>query len=148
LIEPLKQLPKPIYSRRWHRFVFIPTTGEKFIHAVEINDLYAGSPLEDRLWAELKSLEIPAERQELIKANNRYYFLDFAVYCAKGKLDIETDDDKWHHSPQIAPKDNLRNNDLVTSGWQILRFTFYHLQDGPESPCLLLKKSNVILVKG
>jgi very-short-patch-repair endonuclease len=136
LIEPLKQLPKPIYSRRWRRIVFIPTTWEKFINAIEINDLYQGSPLEDRLWAELKRLTIPADRQELIRANKRNYFLDFAVYCAKGKLNIETDGDKWHHTPQIAPKDNLRNNDLVTSGWHILRFTTDQICDQMAEYCV------------
>lgn len=136
LIEPLKQLSKPIYSRRWRRIVFIPTTWEKFIHAVEINDLYEGSQLEDRLWAEFKRLAIPAERQELIKVNQRNYFLDFAIYCARGKLDIETDGDKWHHTPQIAPRDNLRNNDLVTSGWQILRFTTTQICDQMSEYCV------------
>jgi hypothetical protein len=103
LIEPLQKLSKPIYSRRWRRIVFISTTWEKFINAVEINDLYHGSVLEDKLWAELKRLEIPAERQELTKIKKRNYFLDFAIYCSKGKINIETDGDKWHHSPQMSP---------------------------------------------
>jgi very-short-patch-repair endonuclease len=123
LLSPLKKLTNPIYSRHWRRIVFIPTTFEKFNNALEINDLYDGSPLEDKLWAALKILNIPAERQEFIRANNKNYSLDFAVYCEKGKLNIETDGDRWHHSPQIAPQDNLRNNNLVTYGWQILRFT-------------------------
>jgi very-short-patch-repair endonuclease len=122
-LGPLQKLPNPIYSRRWRRIVFIPTTWRKFKQAVEINDLYSGSTLEDKLWAELKRLQIHAERQELVSINNRNYFLDFAIYCVKGKLDIETDGDKWHHNPKKAALDNYRDNDLVSEGWSILRFT-------------------------
>lgn len=136
LIEPLKKLSKPIYSRRWRRIVFIPTTWEKFKVAMEINDLYEGSPLEDKLWAALKMLDIPAERQEYIKVRNKNYFLDFAIYCEKGKLNIETDGDKWHHTPEKAPQDNLRNNDLVTSGWQVLRFTGNQIHDQMSKYCI------------
>lgn len=136
LIEPLKKLSKPIYSRRWRRIIFIPTTWEKFNKAMEINDLYEGSPLEDRLWAALKRQDIPAERQEFIKVSEKNYFLDFAIYCEKGKLNIETDGDRWHHTPEIAPQDNIRNNDLVTSGWQILRFTSHQICDQMSEYCV------------
>lgn len=92
-IEPLRRLPQLILSRRWRRIVFIPTTWDKFISAVEINDLYDESPLEDRLWAELKRPEIAAERQFYIKAKDRHYALDFAIFCDEGKIDVETDGD-------------------------------------------------------
>jgi hypothetical protein len=49
MLSPLRELPHPIFSRRWRRIVFIPTTWAKFIRAAEINDLYDESPLEDRL---------------------------------------------------------------------------------------------------
>ena len=54
VISPLQRLYRPILSRRWRRIVFIPTTWAKFTRAVEINDLFDESPLEDRLWAGLK----------------------------------------------------------------------------------------------
>ncbi len=92
----LQQLPKPILSRRRRRIIFIPTTWQKFVNAAEINDLYDDSPLEDRLWAELKRLEISVQRQEFIRINKTDYALDFAVYCKSGNLDIETDGDMWH----------------------------------------------------
>ena len=52
----LQHWTPPILSRRLRRIVFIPTTMEKFQSAVEINDLYDESPLEDKLWAALKRL--------------------------------------------------------------------------------------------
>lgn len=135
-IEPLQQLPKPILSRRWRRIVFIQSTWEKFIKAVEINDLFSGSKLEDKLWAEFKRLGIEIERQELVQIENRFYFLDFAAYCMKGKLDIETDGDQWHHNPSSASHDNLRNNALSSEGWQIIRFTSTQINEQLESYCI------------
>jgi hypothetical protein len=52
--KKVETLPKPILSRRWRRIVFIQTTHKKFINAVEVNDLFDGSRLEDKLWAEFK----------------------------------------------------------------------------------------------
>ena len=111
MLAPLKRLPKPIYSRRWRYIVFIPTTLDKFIQAVEINDLYDESPLEDRLWAEFKRLKIGAERQEFVLIRKNFYTLDFAIYCALGKIDVETDGDTWHSDPEHSKLDNLRDND-------------------------------------
>lgn len=134
--EPLKELSKPIYSRRWRRIIFIPTTKQKLMNASEINDLYDGSSLEDKLWAELKRLKIQAERQEYVEADGENYFLDFAIYCDKGKIDIETDGDKWHHNPEVAPKDNIRNNALESEGWGVLRFTKHQVNEKMASYCI------------
>jgi hypothetical protein len=65
-VKSVKPLPKPIYSRRFRRIIFIPTTWEKFVNASEINDLFDESSLEDKLWAEFKRYNIPAERQEFV----------------------------------------------------------------------------------
>ena len=42
--------------------MFIPTTWEKIMAADEVNDLYQISSLEERLWIELKRLQVWAER--------------------------------------------------------------------------------------
>jgi very-short-patch-repair endonuclease len=81
------------------------------------------------LWAELKRLQVWAERQELVQVNSRIYFLDFAIYCIKGNIDIETDGDLWHANPARAAKDNVRNNDLETNGWKVLRFNSQQIQE-------------------
>jgi very-short-patch-repair endonuclease len=134
--DKLLQLPQPIFSRRWRRIVFIQTTYDKFIKAVEINDLFDGSTLEDRLWAELKRNGISADRQEVIKVDQKYYFLDFAIYCKNGKIDIETDGDLYHHNLESAAKDNVRNNDLTYKGWNIVRFNSNQINEKMETYCL------------
>jgi very-short-patch-repair endonuclease len=136
ILGPLKRLPKSIVSRRWRRIIFIPTTWQKFVSAVEINDLYDESPLEDRLWAELKRLKISAERQFFIEVNNRFYALDFALFCALGDLDVETDGDTWHSDPARIPEDNRRDNDLETAGWSLLRFNGAQIRERIEEYCL------------
>jgi len=135
-LSPLKQLPEPIISRKWRRITFIPTTWGKFVRAMEINDLYDESPLEDRLWIELKKHEIPAERQEFITVMNQFYALDFAIYCQKYDINVETDGDSWHANPEKSEIDNLRDNRLVAAGWQVLRFTTRQIMEQTEDYCI------------
>ena len=136
ILGPLQQLDRPIHSRRRRRIIFIPTTWQKFMSGAEINDLYDESPLEDRLWAEFKRHDLSAERQEFITANGHDYALDFAFYCAAGRLDVETDGDTWHADPHRIPEDNLRDNDLETGGWKLLRFNTSQVNDQMTDYCL------------
>jgi len=136
MLEPLRQLPKPIYSLRHRRIIFIQTTWEKFSNATEINDLYAESSLEDQLWTTLKQRDIRPERQELVTIEDRNYFLDFAIYCASGKIDVETDGDEWHATPEKAELDNLRDYDLESAGWQSLRFTTRQINEQTVEYCV------------
>lgn len=136
VLGPLQTLPEPIFSRRWRRIVFIPTTLEKFYQATEINDLYDDSPLEDQLWAVFKRFGIQAERQEFLTIGTAHYALDFAVYCHKGQIDVETDGDTWHANPEKAKSDNLRDNALEAAGWHVLRFTTQQVRETAESYCI------------
>jgi len=142
-VKSVQTLPKPIYSRRYRRINFIPTTSEKFANASEINDLFDESSLEDKLWAEFKRYNIPAERQEYIVARKNNYALDFAVYCAKGNIDIETDGDFWHANPEKAAQDNLRDHDLNTEGWKILRFSEKQIREQAASYCVETVSENI-----
>ena len=143
ILEPLQVLSEPIISKRWRRIVFIPTTWRKFVHAAEINDLYHESPLEDRLWTEFKRLNTAAERQWFVSFKQQAYFLDFALYCTSGKMDVETDGDTWHADPQRIPMDNLRDNDLQTSGWKVLRFNGHQIREEMTAYCLPVVVDNI-----
>jgi very-short-patch-repair endonuclease len=141
--KKVEELPKPILSRRWRRIVFIQTTYKKFINAVEVNDLFDESHLEDRLWAEFKRNRVSAERQQVVKIDEKFYFLDFAIHCKKGKLDIETDGDRYHHNPEAAAKDNVRNNDLTSNGWNVIRFDSQQIHEKMEVYCLPTIMTNI-----
>ena len=136
MLSNLHRLPQPIVSRRWRRIIFIPTTWAKFQAAQEINDLFDDSPLEDKLWAEFQRLKIVAERQEWLRIHDRDYALDFAIYCAAGKLDVETDGDTWHALPERRQQDYMRDNDLETAGWSLLRFNTAQINEAMETYCL------------
>ena len=135
-LHGLERLKQPIRSTRWRRIVFIPTTWHKFTRAVEINDLFDESPLEDQLWTELKKLRILAERQWDMKVGEARYFLDFAVFCTNGHLDIETDGDSWHADLARIPKDNERDNALQAAGWHVLRFNGSQIRESTAEYCV------------
>ena len=118
----VRRLETPIISRRGRRIVFIETTRAKFDCARELNDLWHASPLEDTLWEVLKAERIEAERQVYEAVGGKHYFLDFALFCQNGRVDVECDGDTWHATPQQIPLDNARNNNLEKKGWAVLRF--------------------------
>ena len=119
----IKELPKPIPSLGWRRIVHIPTNCEKLFSAPEINDLYDTSPLEEAMYLEMKKREISTERQYYVKVNNRFYCLDFGIFCKKGDIDVECDGEKYHILPDALTRDRERNNQLTSFGWNVLRFS-------------------------
>ncbi len=141
--EGIRILPHPILSRQGRRIVFIQTTFEKFIKAKEVNDLIEGSALEDKLWAEFKRNRICADRQEIVKISNNFYFLDFSVYCKKGKINIETDGDGWHHNAMGSGKDNARTDDLTSNGWSVIRFNSEEINEKMETYCIPVIKTSI-----
>jgi very-short-patch-repair endonuclease len=107
-LHALERLPALIVSPHPRRNPFISTTWRKFSEAGQIHDLFDESPLEDRLWEEFKARRIPAERQWQVEVGNERYYLDFALLCNKGKVDVETDGTTWHKNR--TKEDNERNN--------------------------------------
>ena len=129
----IKELPKPIPSRKWRRIIHIPTTYQKLFTAEEINDLYDTSPLEERMHQEMKRRKIEAERQVYVRVGGQNYCLDFGIFCRKGNIDVECDGERYHTLPDALARDRQRNNQLASFGWRVLRFSgkeIYHvLQD-------------------
>lgn len=129
-IDDLQMRYNPIISYRPRRLVFIPTTQEKFENAEQINDLFDGSPLEDRLWNALRYINVLAERQWKIVVQNRNYYLDFAVFCRKGKLAVETDGYTTHYDTlNQIDYDTWRRNDIDIDGWRFLHYTRRQVKD-------------------
>lgn len=115
-LEQIKELPKPIPSKRWRRIVHIPTSREKLFTAEEINDLYDTSPLEEKMHREMKRRKIEAERQVYIKVGGEFFCLDFGIFCRKGNIDLECDGEKYHILPEALTRDRQRNNQLTSCG--------------------------------
>jgi len=129
-LKGLKMRYQPIISLRPRRIVFLPTTLEKFEQAEQINDLFDGSPLEDRLWKALKYIHVLAERQWKIVVQQKDYFLDFAIFCKGGKLAVETDGYTYHYDDRNQiDYDTWRRNDIEIDGWRFLHYTRRQVRD-------------------
>lgn len=129
-LKDLKMRYQPIISQRPRRIVFLPTTLEKFERAEQINDLFDGSPLEDRLWSALKYINVTAERQWKIVVQDKDYFLDFAIFCNNGKLAIETDGYTYHYDDRNQiDYDTWRRNDIELDSWRSLHYTTKQVKD-------------------
>src|SRR5512135_2321128 len=87
-LGPLIALPRPIVSRSGRRILFLWTTGDKFLRAVEINDLFGTSQADDALWDELKASRIGAERQIVVRDTRSRYRIDFWIPCVRGGLAV------------------------------------------------------------
>jgi very-short-patch-repair endonuclease len=132
----MERLPRPIPSRRLRRIVVFVTTLAKLETATEINDLFHASPLEDRVWNELKQGGVPAEREYFVPGDrNGMYALDFAIFGQQRNLDVECDGDLYHATPTQARYDNRRNNFLTSRGWSVLRFDTTHIRE--ELPAVM-----------
>lgn len=140
-LESIKELPKPIFSRNWRRVVHIPTSYEKLFNAEEINDLWDTSPLEEKMYLEMKKRKIETERQFYIKVGNQWYCLDFGIFCRKGNIDVECDGERYHTLPDALAKDRERNNQLTSHGWRVLRFSGRQINQNLQDCCKIIERT-------
>jgi len=88
-LGPLEQLPQPIISLRWRRVTFIHTTGDRFMDAREINDLFVdGGEYVDRLFVALKERGLQPERNYQVKEGPLEYVASLMVLCRNGRIPI------------------------------------------------------------
>lgn len=135
----LRQLKQPIISKKGRRIVFIPTTEQKFFSATEINYLFNESPIEDKFWKALVDHDIEAERQYFITAQGKNRFLDFAIFCKDRNINVECDGDQHHTKIKDVKYDKIRNNEISSLGWNILRFTTHQIESELEKSISLVK---------
>ncbi len=129
-LETLIKREQPIVSLIPRRLIFVPTTWEKFSTAEFINDIFDDSPLEDELWRILKRETIAAERQWEVKIRDRFYYLDFAIFCKNGQLAVEVDGDTFHRATkEQIDYDLKRNNQLEFAHWRPLHFSPRQIQE-------------------
>ncbi len=87
-LGPLIQLPRPIFSPRGRRLLFVWTTGERFSRAVVIDDLLGKSAADDLLWDALKTAGIRAERQIVVRDRGSRYRVDYWIPCERGGVGV------------------------------------------------------------
>ena len=143
----IKELPHPIPSRRLRRIVHIPTTLQKLFTAQEINDLYDTSPLEEKMYRAFKKRKINPGRQVYVYVGNQTYCLDFCIFCKKDDVDVECDGERYHSLPEAFTRDRVRNNQLTSFGWHVLRFSSTEVYRNLKN-CLNTVERTIHILKG
>ena len=146
-LDKIKELPHPIPSKRWRRIVHIPTSRQRLFTAEEINDLYDTSPLEEKMYRALKRRGINPERQLYVYLDSQTYCLDFCIFCQRANIDLECDGERYHNLPDAFWKDRLRNNQLASFGWYVLRFSSREIYHNRRD-CLTVVKRTIHTLKG
>jgi hypothetical protein len=87
-LGPLEHKIPPIVSARWRRVTFIVTSGDRFMEAIEINDLFESESPAGQLYVRLKELGIPVEREWWIDEEGIAYVVDLALPIDDGWLPV------------------------------------------------------------
>ncbi len=126
-VHNFEPLPKPILSRIPRRNPFITTTDERLFAARDYNDLFYGSPLEERLWSALRKEGVPAQRELMVSKTaarkKQHFYLDFALFCKDVNIAIECDGDSYHDTPEDIHYDKDRDVKIQNMRWVVYRFT-------------------------
>jgi len=87
-LGPLEHKLPPIVANRWRRVTFIVTSGDRFMNAVEINDLFERESPVGQLYVRLKELGIQVEREWWIDEEGTAYLVDLALPVEDGWLPV------------------------------------------------------------
>jgi very-short-patch-repair endonuclease len=126
-VAAFTELPKPVKSRIPRRNPFIVTSDERLFAANDYNDLFLGSPLEERLWSALRKEGIPAQRELMVSKTaarkKQHFYLDFALFCKDVNIAIECDGAAYHNSNEAVEYDKDRDVKVQNMRWVVYRFT-------------------------
>jgi very-short-patch-repair endonuclease len=143
-IEPLEKLKNPIFSKIARRWLFVSTTLFRILNAETINDVFNGSPLEEKMWTALLNHKIEAEREYAVTANKHdmtYFYLDFAIFCKDRNINVECNGFHYHGSKEAIRYDKNRNNVLESMGWSVLRFTTEEINSHLDKTIMIVKET-------
>jgi very-short-patch-repair endonuclease len=136
-LGPLVPLPRPVVSQRLRRVAFIVTRWALLERASEINDLFHGNELEERLWRVLKRAGIAAERRFEVREQRETYVLDLAVFCQQGKLGVV-----YQGEPSAGePGRWVQECALAGRGWAVLRFSLEEVEQNLEGCAQVVQRA-------
>lgn len=118
----IQTTPHIIRNKSRRRISFGFTTLAKLKKADRICQLFDIIPIEDIIRLALSRRGIKARHEHCLMQNGHCrYRLDFAIFCCRGKIDLECDNEKWHLTPARRNKDCRRDQFLRRWGWTVLR---------------------------
>lgn len=123
LLGPLIRLPRPILNTGGTRVCFGFTPLWRLYGAGELYSVFGIAPVENVMSSALAAANLPFLRERVVMGRGRLaYRLDFAVFCRRGKIDIECDGRRFHSGPRQHAWDARRDAWLKRRGWTVLRF--------------------------
>jgi len=120
-VGKIKKLSQPIKNIIPRRISFGFTTLSHLLKSKDILQLYNVTPTEPMVENGLKEAGIRAIPQCYVKGKKKRFFLDFAIFCQKGKVAIECDNKKVHSVPSQKKKDKIKDTFLRSYGWRVIR---------------------------
>ena len=122
-VAPAVKLRRPIRNTAPRRVTFGFTTLPRLLRSRNILQLYGVAPTEEIIGNALRQAGLRASRQQYVpdKANKHKYFLDFAVFCRRGKIAIECDNRRAHAGAKQKRKDAAKDSFLHRDGWTVVR---------------------------
>lgn len=132
-LGPLFRLPRAILNTSGTRVCFGYVPLSRLRRAAELLGVFNVVPVENLMCAALKAAGLPFRREHVVLRRGRVkYRLDFALFCKRGKLDIECDGCRFHSPPGQRAKDAARDNWLKRRGWTTLRFGEHEVLNGAK----------------
>jgi len=120
-VGKIEKLSQPIRNIIPRRISFGFTTLRHLLKSKDILQLYKVTPTEQMAEDGLKEAGIKAISQYYVSGKRKRYFLDFAVFCQRGKIAIECDNKKAHSILAQKKKDRIKNAFLKRHGWTVIR---------------------------
>ncbi len=118
----IMKLEEPIINNEKMRISFYYTTLKKIKESSTINQLFNIPAIEEIVKVMLDELNIDYKREYILRINKeKFYRLDFAIFINNRKIDIECDGEKWHSIKAQRQKDRVRDNDLISFDWEVIR---------------------------
>lgn len=116
-----KKLPRPIRNIVPRRVSFGFAALDHLLESKNILQLYNIAPTEGIVHRGLQRAGIKANPQFYVSAKGERFRLDFAVFCARGRIAIECDNQKAHSGRRAREKDKAKDTALRRAGWRVLR---------------------------
>jgi hypothetical protein len=123
-LGPPRELARPVRNAGGERVSCGYTTLRGLRSGPDIHALFGAPPLERLLRRALERSGLDFSPEYGVREGARCrYRLDFAVFCPRGKLDIECDGRKWHSHAAVRERDALRDSWLSERGWAVMRLS-------------------------
>ncbi len=136
-LSKLRRTQRIIHNDSRRRISFGFTTLAKLRKSERISQLFDIAPLEDMMRQAFQERGLRVVHEHCVmEGRHCRYRIDFVIFCHRGKIALECDNEKWHSTPQRRARDRVRDRYLRRKGWFILRLPGREIQKDIDA-CLL-----------